>query len=635
LTDISVRKVSIILAIVILVAFGAKYKFGSDAQQHANSARQSDSNIEQTQAAAERRVAAKIKPEILREHAIWERVEACAALQQQRHEAERKWSQKKHSELKEDVSRDGIELVIQALLALNEKYLARSVLRDYREVENVESYLVKYFKGALSDQGYTFDTVPANFRLQGSVDSIKQYLALPSGEKLVSGEFMSYALSPKMFRKLLKGKKFSNAEIVELMAAMRDINVADINGQTLLEVIVELGDLELLVEFEQLGGEVTNKPYGLNALEHLIFSSQFDSLNINMLEYLSAKGLDVHIAHASPSPNSIAIGTFFQKSVADFDRYRTLLAVHNIFPTLAPSAEQLLDDVRIKEIADNTREDKWAFIHAQLTAFETSEIYFCDLVREESHAALNSISAYKSIEQAETLHGDDYSAVIDTLESSNPFAADCYRQQKRPFEKSGFSVSRESNELLDFLLNNQLELAMEKIALSPSGQKSAEFWKASRYLPVDELLSYGLAPQTTDFSRAVALRPEHFQRLLDTQWDFDWASPHGHNLLTYASARCKVELVNILAYVNYRYQHGNNPADPLAYALVHCPLEKIEEMISALMVFEPEIKNIHQGLLAKIRLHHLSMYTKLTMDYPVLAVEENVVPTSYSVCGPR
>jgi hypothetical protein len=283
-------------------------------------------------------------------------------------------------------------------------------------------------------------------------------------------------------------------------------------------------------------------------------------------------------------------------------------------------------------IAADLAEQRDAFVKSELSGFSAEQIESCAGVKSQAQAQLKFHRTAASIRKAEQLYGDDSNRVVDYLQQKNPFAADCYRQRKRAFATTAVPKQYKTDKIVEALLIEQLDEAINLINASDQNERAVQFWQAARFLPVADLLAYGLSPGRNDFAHAVKLNTKNFSLLLSTQWDFSWASPHGHNLLTYASAKCNLKRAAVLHEENYPYSYTAVGTDALAYTLANCSHRRVEKMVDILMRFKPEVNALHRGLLSALRLEHLPVYRAIVQAHPGLEVMADTQPELYESC---
>lgn len=416
------------------------------------------------------------------------------------------------------------------------------------------------------------------------------------------------------------------------------MRTSQVTPDNLFENISLLNKPELLDLYFRNGGLVKNVTSGSNALEKLIINVDKEVLAdfSDVIKLLSQNGLSVR--YSVKSNKRVVLGQFIET----YTRF-TQDDIHSFealgFPFVeAETEESVKENARYLDLANAIIENRDQFLKSKLQVNSLEGYSQC---RELLEASAKNIVDQAKIDEVNTLlkeFSDDIETLNKRLYDLEPGLTDCAVKRK-PFSTNSNTKAiryENINQIASIYREMGIHHAIaEAIELELSNSEKRQLvWALAggdtSYIPF--LSDYGLLPDSFSTSSLMRSQPSIIEALSEQGYDFDLPSDTGRNLLEAAVASCNSNLVNWMVDQNFTYQYNNLRSDALAIAIREPCFNNTKKrinLVSAVMRFNPTIKNYHRQRMAELRLKNYETFTTLVNRYPQIAIINEEKPSGY------
>ena len=426
--------------------------------------------------------------------------------------------------------------------------------------------------------------------------------------------------------------------VIDLSRDFKGMRTSQVAPDNLFENISLLNKPDLLALYFRNGGLVKNVTSGSNALEKLIINVDKESLTdfSDMIKLLSQNGLSVR--YRVKNNKHVVLGQFIETYTRftqdDINNFKALG-----FPfTEAETEESVKENPRYLDLANAIIENRDQFLRSRLQIDSLESYAQCRELLEASDKNIVNQARVDEVNAIFKEFSDDLETLNKKLYELEPGLTDCAVKRK-PFSTNTNTkpiryeeINRIVKMYREMGVHHAIAEAIE-LELSNSEKRrlvSALAGRDTSYIPF--LSDYGLLPDSFATADLMRSQPSIIEALSKQGYDFDLPSDTGRNLLEAAVASCNSNLVNWMVDQNFTYQYDNLRSDALAIAIREpCfnNTKKRIKLVSAVMRFNPTIKNYHRQRMAELRLKNYEAFTKLVNRYPQIGISNEVTPSGY------
>jgi len=441
--------------------------------------------------------------------------------------------------------------------------------------------------------------------------------------------------------------KFNNQQSIEIMALLVDINgyshdVANYRADSLLDVIAELKNYELLEGYIELGGNISNKKFGANALERLLsqLKAKENPDTKRLINKLVAENLPIRVGYTDGfRGEEIQLGAFWKRTVREPEAFKKIVEELGLVLIDTPTRESLKEKTAVMEIYQKLLQDKRDNRSGSLQKLAESEIELCRDTKNSIYQLLSVKNDNDLLKNAKQLYGDDKASIVESLQSISPALVDCFLQLEHGFKRTSANASSDTRKAFRLIYQDKIYQGIQEFNSvdRDENERANFFWDivSSRPAAAGALIESGIIPQHNDFFWAARLNANTYSIIADLGFSFEHASPNGESLAQYAAKNCNADLMEVLFQREQPYSHSPFGNDVLSRAIMtnRCRTEKQRiDLIQSVMKFKPKVQAYHQNNMAYLRLKDFSSYSSISKIFPQLAAAEETKPKGNSIC---
>ncbi|WP_196140711.1 hypothetical protein [Aliikangiella sp. G2MR2-5] len=584
---------------------------------------------------------------------LFERVSECRVEYKAFTKAEKDWVKELPDYIQKLEKSVGLRATHRAVIASIGKYQAVSLIGSISNRRIRESY-------KQVDHSSTKKLLAENYGLKAIVDHQINWSIVSDSMLVNIAEFR-----PEDIRGLLNAKRYDApfsrilGRVVDLSRDFKGVGSSYRNANNLLEKIALDNQPELLSLYFSFGGNINESPLKINALEKLISFYSRDELAAysEVIEILVEQGLSVR--YRITEDGYLALGQFFEEFtrlvIADIHLYESLGVLFQPAETL----EAIQQDVEISEIIEQLSENRKTFLTRQLQGKSLDYYSQCEeQFAQAKDIIFDEVKSDRVKKLTEEFSGD-WESLTQKLFELEPGLTDC-SPDRIDTQKYDEAEPEASEKIINEPTQN--EPKQSKPRYEAVNQITRVYWQAGIQAAIAEavklnlterekqflfdnltgikpeyahfLAESGLLPSHFSVFRLRSMSPEHVSVLSNLGNQLDTPSVNGRSLLEAAVTACNIALVSWLAEQKYTYQFSNIRSDALALGLREDCFNKRSKrlnLVGAIMLFEPTIKEYHRQRMAEVRLKDYELYKQLVSRFPQLTISNRQMPSGY-VC---
>lgn len=453
--------------------------------------------------------------------------------------------------------------------------------------------------------------------------------------------------APEYMQSIIAAERFDLSleeilpKVVELSRDYIGMRASIGAGENILESLALANQPELLKLYFRHGGQLKQPIIGLNALEKILFDTNQKQLSKYsvVISELTRRGLVVR--YRVLKDKGVKFGQVFDyiSHYSQSDLY--LLESYGFVFKAATTEASTKENTIYQALAEQISGHRNAFLDKGYALYSMGYYSACEALLG---SVQNKIANPEKHEQANRLlseHANNVDQINEALFKLEPGLTDCVVKPKafKKTEVSQTSVRPRYDDIENIVrLRQNTDIHQAIAAALPLNLTEEEKERLFIRLTgrntdsVPFLFENGLLPESFSMSEVYSFEPEQMEALTQLGYDFNKPTDTNRNVVEGAVTQCNASLLQWLAQNDFTYQFSELRSDALAIAIrTQCfnIRQRRIDLISAVMAFNPSVKEYHRQRMAELRLQDYPLFKTLTEMFPQLSISESQSPSGY------